>query len=91
MQLNVMVINEEALKVYKNINGLKVLVEKILEKVINLAFINKINTSKSISGTLEAPYVPNLELNIDSSNFDKYPEETGKEPDDDVSGWEIGF
>jgi hypothetical protein len=86
-----MVINEEALKVYKNINGLKVLVEKILEKVINLAFINKINTSKSISGTLEAPYVPNLELNIDSSNFDKYPEETGKEPDDDVSGWEIGF
>jgi hypothetical protein len=86
-----MAINEEALKMYKNINGLKVLVEKILEKVINLAFINKINTSKSISGTLEAPYVPNLESNIDSSNFDKYPEETGKEPDDDVSGWEIGF
>jgi len=66
-------------------------VEKILEKVINLAFINKINTSKSISGTLEALYVPNLEPNIDSNNFDKYPEETGKEPDDDVSGWEIGF
>ena len=51
-------------------------------------YINKII---SISGTLEAPYVPNLESNIDSSNFDKYPVENEKDPDDDVSGWEIGF
>lgn len=45
----------------------------------------------SLKGTLEAPFVPNLESNIDSTNFDKYPEDNGKEPDDDVSGWEIGF
>jgi cGMP-dependent protein kinase len=43
------------------------------------------------SGTSEAPYVPNLKSNIDTSNFDKYPEDDGPEPIDDVSGWEHGF
>jgi cGMP-dependent protein kinase len=42
-------------------------------------------------GFLEAPYIPNLKTNFDTSNFEKYPEDTGPEPADDISGWENLF
>ena len=43
------------------------------------------------NGKLEPPYLPNLKSSTDTSNFDNYPDDDEPEPEDDVSGWEIGF
>lgn len=41
--------------------------------------------------TLESPYIPNLKDNTDLCNFDSYGEDDNPEPEDDLSGWDVGF
>ena len=43
------------------------------------------------NGSLVAPYIPNLKDNTDLVNFDSYPDESGPEPDDDLTGWDFAF
>ncbi|CAF4700625.1 unnamed protein product, partial [Rotaria magnacalcarata] len=41
-------------------------------------------------GTLAAPYTPKVEHEVDTSNFDYFPEES-TEPEDDLTGWDKEF
>ena len=43
------------------------------------------------NGTLEAPYIPHLKDNTDLRNFDSYSEDTGPEPNDDLTGWDLAY
>ncbi|CAF1524292.1 unnamed protein product [Adineta ricciae] len=42
-------------------------------------------------GTLTAPYIPKVENDADTQNFDYFPEDDSAEPDDDLTGWDKEF
>ncbi|CAF3062860.1 unnamed protein product [Rotaria socialis] len=42
-------------------------------------------------GTLAAPYTPKVEHEVDTSNFDYFPEDESTEPEDDLTGWDKEF
>ncbi|CAF1086523.1 unnamed protein product [Rotaria sp. Silwood1] len=42
-------------------------------------------------GTLIAPYIPKVEHDVDTSNFDYFAEDNLPEPEDDLTGWDKEF
>lgn len=44
-----------------------------------------------VTRTLAPPILPNVKGVTDTSNFDKYPPETGSPPPDDYSDWDAAF